>query len=486
MHKAGRTAMLTVMAMVSGAAGLAGQQSPGGQAAADAILKAANGRFAPAFCLPIMKSSDKAGRVTAALKTGIEDKDPAKRAKALEDAEKAGRDLVKSDAKSVAGWYYLGRTGLLRGEAGLADSALTQAETLANDPSCVQDITTLRQTAWVAVTNGALDLVNGGKSDEGIAWLRTSNLLYRGMPQAFAAMGAAFSQVDKADSSIVYFQKAAEIAAADTSLTQERNRNTFNLGLMLQRANRHEEAVAAFQKFLGWVPGDVNAKKALAQSYRATGKSAEAAAIDKELLSSAGTGAGAGAAGGDNAVTANDLFNIGVGLFNDKKYAEAADAFGKVLVSEPNNREALFNQANAYLGAGNAKGLVAAAQQLLKREPLNESNHKLLIQGLRDDGQQDALLKAAEAFLGTPVNVEVKNMSKAGITGIITGREAKDLKGNVLKPAAVELAFELYDNAGTVVATQSVAVAALPAGQTQEFKVESGGKAFTGYRYTRK
>ena len=71
------------------------------------------------------------------------------------------------------------------------------------------------------------------------------------------------------------------------------------------------------------------------------------------------------AAGGDRrarpagrAAGSTDLMNVGVNLYNDKKYAEAAAAFEKVVAAEPYNRDALSNLANTYLAMKDGPKLV--------------------------------------------------------------------------------------------------------------------------------
>ena len=74
--------------------------------------------------------------------------------------------------------------------------------------------------------------------------------------------------------------------------------------------------------------------------------------------------------------------NVGVSLYNDKKYKEAAEAFGKVAAAEPYNRDALFNLTNTYFALKDGPKLLETAQRLSELEPMNE----ILRAGARDGG----------------------------------------------------------------------------------------------------
>src|SRR5690606_35987942 len=159
-------------------------------------------------------------------------------------------------------------------------------------------------------------------------------------PQADYNLGVLYANADQPDSAIKYFvlaQGAAE--ATPASYTNERNSSTFNLAAMYQRADRHAEAVTELRKYLEWVPGDNDARRALATSLRASGQTAAALEVEQQALAAA-------QASGD--LSSGDLMSMGVNQFNAGNYTDAAESFKKVLVMEPHNRDAQYNLANAY------------------------------------------------------------------------------------------------------------------------------------------
>ncbi len=89
------------------------------------------------------------------------------------------------------------------------------------------------------------------------------------------------------DSAATYFGRAAAagVNSTDTTEVKVRNRSAFNQGAILLNKKDYNGAAAAFEKYLGWVPADNEAKRGLAASYRGLGQAEKAQAIEKELVS---------------------------------------------------------------------------------------------------------------------------------------------------------------------------------------------------------
>jgi hypothetical protein len=64
-----------------------------------------------------------------------------------------------------------------------------------------------------------------------------------------------------------------------------------------------------------------------------------------------------------------------------------------------------------------------------------------------------------------------------------TGRDARDSKDAPLKPAPVNLTFEMLGADGAVVATQDLTVPPLQAGATQDVTVAAQANGINGWRY---
>ncbi len=419
------------------------------------------------------------------LKTGIETPVPENRVRALANGKKVLLEALDQNKqeKNPALWYYLGRIYLQQGDIVGADSALTKAEALS--PGCKKDIGDVRYMGWVPLVNAGITFTKEQKNDSALALFRQANTIYRDKPQAYLATGVIFANQKATDSAIVYFKTAADIAAS-ANLAEDRNSATYNMAAMLQRANRNEEAIAALEQFIGWVPKDVEAKKALAGLYRATGKAEKAKALEQELLAAGVSNDATGAA----AVGAEDISNIGVNLYNEKKYPEAAAAFQKALAAEPYNRDVLSNLSNTYLALKDGPKLLATADRLVAIEPMSENALKLQREGHRLSGKINSAVKLAEGVLALPVDIKIAELTVAGdgakLTGTATGREAQTPTGKAIPPVAVALVFEFLDAKGTPVATQDAQVPALTAGATHDLTLEAKGPGITAWRYKRK
>ena len=297
-----------------------------------------------------------------------------------------------------------------------------------------------------------------------------------------------FNEQGKADSAAVAYGKAVAAGANATDTTEKkiRDRSAFNQGAILLNAQKHQEAAAAFEQYLKWQPNDVEAKRGLAAAYRGMGQADKAQALEQQIVAAGGT---AGAAGGA-AAGSTDLMNVGVNLYNDKKYAEAAEAFAKVAAAEPNNRDALFNLANTYLAMKDGPKLLATAQQLSAIEPLSENSLKLVGEGYKQAGKVDDAVKTAEQVLALPVDVKVTDFTTAAggatWTATATGRPAQTAAGKPIPPAPMAITVEFLDAKGTAVGSQDVQVPALDAGKTQEVKAAGQGAGIAAWRYKRK
>jgi tetratricopeptide (TPR) repeat protein len=238
------------------------------------------------------------------------------------------------------------------------------------------------------------------------------------------------------------------------------------------------------EKYLAWVPKDVDVKRALATSYRATGQNSKADAIEKEV------GAAPAGAGAVPASASASAMNSAIALYNEKKYDQAAAAFEKVVATEPFNRDALFGLANSYIGLKNGPKLAATAARLVEIEPLNAEIVRMLANGQRMAGKEAQANKSAIKVLSMPISVSVTQFAPtaagASITGTATGREAQTLQGKPVAAAPMTLVFEFLDTKGTVIANQEVQIPALKPEESQPITAQAQGAGIAAWRYKRK
>jgi len=446
----------------------------------DRVAQAMPSKYTPPAC-GIKPGHFKVSSGGAYLKTAVETA-PANRARVLGQGQKVLTEAIEKNGqeKNPAAWYYLGRVYLHQGDIVGADSAFTKAEAMA--PACKQEISNLRYAGWVPLVNAGITFAKQENDDSALALFRQANTIYRDKPAAYLSEGVIFANTGQTDSAIVYWQKAAEVAER-VNAVEDRNTATRNLAAMYQRANRHKEAIPLLEKYLTWVPNDVEVKRALATSYRATGQNDKALALEKEV------GPGPTTPGATPTGTAAAM-NTAVEAYNAKKYDVASKAFEEVLAAEPYNRDAMYGLANASLGLKNWPKLEAAATRLAAIEPMNDEVLRLLATGQRNTKKESQANKTAIQVLSLPVTVVIKQFAptatNATIIGTATGREGQNAQGKPVPPTPVTLVFEFLDAKGTAVAPQEVAIPALKSGESQPIEVKAEANGIVGWRYKRK
>jgi tetratricopeptide (TPR) repeat protein len=451
----------------------------------DRVAKSMPTSYMPAQC-KIKPNHFKVASAAGYLKSAIETDVPESKARILGQGEKVILEAMQQNGqeKNPAAWYYLGRIYLQQGNLYPADTALTKAEQLA--PDCAKDITGYRRNAWVALVKAGSKFEEDKNVDSALVLYRQAGAIYRGSPITFYQTAAIMNDKGQPDSAAYYFGQAAAVAAASTDTTdiKYRNRSAFNQGALLLNGKKYDQAAVVFEQYLQWVPTDNEAKRGLAAAYRGSGKIEQAQALEKELV------AAGGSPGAASAAASQDLMSAGVNAYNDKKYADAAAAFEKLVAAEPNNRDALYNLSNTYLALKDGPKLAATAAKLVAIEPLSETALKLQGEGYKQSAKVDDAVKTAEQVLALPADVKASDFSATGsganLTLTVTGRAAQTPAGKAIPATAVPIVVEFLGGSGAVVATQEAQVPALAAGASQEVKVAGQGSGITAWRYKRK
>jgi tetratricopeptide (TPR) repeat protein len=376
--------------------------------------------------------------------------------------------------ESSAAWYTLAQIYLYQGDVLGADSALRLTEAIS--PKCAASIEALRYTVWAPLLNAGAEFSKAGADDSALALFRQAAAIFPEQPQAALNAGVVFANGGRPDSAAVYFARAAA-AAERRGLAEERKQATYNLAAMLQRTGRHQQAAAELERYLAWEPGDENAKRALAVSYRGAGRTEEARTLEVEV-------------GASPAAAPDDAVRAAVNLYEEEKYAEAAEAFRRALADAPFNRDAVYGLAVTYQALEDGPKLVETAVRLVAIEPLNPDAFRLLGSGYRQTKQTRELLDAATHLVVMPSSVAVQDFVTAAdsvsLTATATGRAAQTAAGKPLPPEEVTVVFEFVDSLGNVVASREVLIPALKREQTAPLTVHAQGKGITAWRYRRK
>jgi tetratricopeptide (TPR) repeat protein len=452
----------------------------------DRVAKSMPNQYVPPNC-GIKPNHFKVSSGATYLKSAIESDIPENKTRILNDGKRVLLEAMKQNGqeKNPAAWYFLGRIYLQQGDIYGADSALTRAVELA--PPCAKDVDGFRKNAWAALARAGSKFEEEKNVDSALVMYRQAAVVYHGSPITAYQIAAIMNDRGQTDSAADYFGKAAAAPAnpSDTTEIKVRNRSAFNQGAILLNAKKYDGAAAAFERYLGWVPNDNEAKRGLAAAYRGLGQAEKAQALEKDLVNAGGTPTATG-----GAAASQDLMTAGVNLYNDKKYTEAAAAFQKAVEAEPYNRDALSNLSNTYLALKDGPKLLATATRLVAIEPLSENALKLQGEGYKESAKVDSAVKIAERVLALPVDLKVTEFTPAGnsatLTLTATGRAAQTPSGKPIPSAPVGLVVEFLDAKGSVVATQEAQVPALKAGASQEVKVTGQGAGISAWRYKRK
>jgi len=387
---------------------------------------------------------------------------------------KAASDAIAINPNNAAAWYYLGRGELQLGDLRGADTSFTRLEKLS--PECAEEVKGLRQKAWVVLVGPSTEFMKTGQLDSSIAILREANIIARYYPQGYYNLGGSFANMKPpmVDSAIFYFKIAQEKAATDPQFAATYKNVTYNLAYLYQSSGDNTNAIAEYRKYLTIDSTDVDVKRALASALRATGNAAEATKLEGQLMTS-------------GSMTTPELAHAGINYFSEKNYPAAADAFQKILATDPVNHDALYNLANTYLAMKDGRKLIETSQKLLEIDPLGGSNVRLLANGYQIVADTNKQIEVVMKLLAMPVEVSIDSFftrkDGAKLTLTATGKAAEDAKGKTIPPVAVNLVVEFLNAQGAVVTTQEAAFPVLAPNAKNTINVSGAGAGITAWKY---
>ena len=413
--------------------------------------------------------------------------------------------LEKGQADNGAAWYWLGRAYTRQGDLAGLDSAFTRAAELA--PECTEEINEYRRSVWVALIRPGAEFLQAGNNDSAVVLLRIANEVYQNEPNASYYLGILFANEGQTDSAAFYFRNSAEVASRHEALAEDRDKATFNLAIVLGNMGEWAAAATTWERYLEWSPDDMEAKKALAMSYRRSGQDDKARAMEAVLLAAATS-----PSGDLEGMSSGDIYNFGVNAFNDGNYTAAAEAFGAVLLEEPHNRDAMLNRTNALYALvtglqqqaealsgeeavvaqerlqAEAQLLVETSEHLLQHDPLNGDAQKLQGEGYRVLQNQEMLLEVFTAITAAPLTVDVDAFQAgddgAALTFNATGRQPQSVDGSNLEATTVTITVDFMNEADEVVASEDVTFPVLAPDATEQVVVEGQGSGIMWWRYS--
>ncbi len=446
----------------------------------------------------------------------------AQREKDLRDAHRTLTEAITQNKqdKNGAAWYYLARYYGLSNDLAGADSAFRRAQELA--PKCKDDIATWRKLLWTPVFNQGVQAYNSGKSDSAI-YLFSLAAAVHPEPIGLAALASLYANANQVDSALKYYERTAEVAAADTQYTDERRQALYNRAALVYQVasttadstlqpQRWREAAAAFRTYVQAYPSDVQAKAALASAYTRMNQNDSALALYRQIVEKA------------DSADPGALFAAGAAMFNaapeqpdtavsaaacrktaktpaDRKtcdqearavrarhdsvskvtYRLAASAFEAGLLRSPYSRDGLFNSVSTYYVLGDTAKIVPTARRLVAVDPMSRSALRLAAAAHQMSGKVDSTVyyvTQAESLLVVDVTVQSFRITEQGATfsAIATNFHSKP------SPPA-KLTIEFLSAKGDVIASQPAEIPALQPGAMHDIQAQALGKGMAAWRY---
>jgi tetratricopeptide (TPR) repeat protein len=374
-------------------------------------------------------------------------------------------------------YYLAGEAAVGLNNYELADSMWKEAERIY--PAYELDIEPARERAWASAFNAGVEAYNGGNPDGAIDTWLNADMIYMYRPDASQNLGVVLTNEQRYDDAIAAYERgianldlvpATRVIEAEEQAERDAAKVTMQkeLAKLLVFTMKYAEAEVVLRQVIQVSPDDAEAQVNLATALGELGRQDEATAIYTQLLSRSD-------------IPGDQLFNIGVTLFNAGNsadsaeaaplYQNAARAFGLLTSANPNHRDAWFNQANAlYAAADNTMSaqdwgaLVPVAQRTLAVDPLTENVALILARAQREQGQNTEALATLNGIETSPVKLNELALQPGVQSTTVRGR----VVGATASPGTpIRLRFTFYSYGGTSLGSQELSVTA-PAPQAEE------------------
>jgi tetratricopeptide (TPR) repeat protein len=259
-----------------------------------------------------------------------------------EQALSAALNAVHQDPGNARAHLVAGQAAVGVGQWSRAHRLFERAAEL--DPGLAATVDAEREAGWArayALGDEALAATELGRALE---HFQGADLLYQRRPEARLLLGAVHTQMGEMEAAIQAYQGALEIVRAGppAGATPDeiegweglRQRGTFNLASLLARGGRYGDAADVLAGFLAErtpsVPVLVQAQTALAVFLEQGGRAGEAEALFEQLLAR-------------EDLSHDEHMQVGLGLFDARRFERAADAFGMAARVNPYSRSAHLN-----------------------------------------------------------------------------------------------------------------------------------------------
>jgi len=356
-------------------------------------------------------------------------------------------------------------------------------------PECADSVTIYRRMPWTKIINRAVEAVNADQIDTAEYYARQSLVIYDKGPYAYNVLANVAQKKNDLAGARTALKKTIELAGNDTSFAKVRQTSMYNLAVLTTTAAESStgaekqaltnEAAAMYEAYLKEVPGDANARAALARVKGEAGDTAAVVAIYSEMLANPGK------------YTDLQLFEAGSNAARADRKDDAVKLLEAGLKKNPYYRDALFNLATTYFELKRPEQMAPVVKRLVEVDPNNPDNWRLyaglyqLKQNAAKTAAQrkpatDTLLMYLSRSEKMPVRVSFNQFTHNGAQHTLGG-SIENLSDKPLNNVALKIDF--LDQSGNVVASQTAQVPSVAPKGSQSFTVNANKDGIVAFRY---
>ncbi|MGD8699770.1 MAG: CDC27 family protein, partial [Gemmatimonadales bacterium] len=279
------------------------------------------------------------------------------------------------------------------------------------------------------------------------------------------------------------FREAAAATRRSDTLTEEERRDfagsaTANVAQILAYQDRLLEAAEVYQRYLAEYPDDAQARSRLA-SFLAMRISEIQSSLEhtedpaeQETLRARIDSLGRRASSQYSALLAmegvdleaDEYHDMGIGLYQLEQWEDAALAFRKALEQQPYRPESLELLAHALYAAERYDTVVPVAELLVERYPHDIGSLALLANAYREMERTEKALVVFERREALPLGITELDLQGGAAIGWV-----ENLK---LEPGTpIEIEFTFYDDAGNIIGSGRLSIAAPAESDRTPFRV---------------
>lgn len=380
-----------------------------------------------------------------------------------EDALEQAQQGIAADSANPIHYYMAGSAYANLGQAEDANEMFERAESIY--PAYELDIEPAREEAWGNLFNAGVEAYNEGDMERAAELWEQANGIYQLRHEGFMNLAVLYTQREDYDRAVDAYQNALAALEREpitreleeeeiTEREEARAEMAASLGELLLFTERYDDAVDFFRERVAEDPDNIRLRSSLAAALSQTGQEAEAQEIYEELLT-----------GGD--LSPDDMFNVGVALFNSQQYEQAAQAFEQVTEAYPNSRDAWYNYANSLYALERYDELVRVAERVVELDPLGENSALILAQAYRQTGNNSGALEVLQQNEARPVHLqdlEIRSREGAAVvSGTVVGNQAE-------AGTPVRIRVTIFGADGGELGTETVTIDAPAADQTASFE----------------